>query len=88
MPNAKGLRDEVEGNFKAISSQMDWLIHVHAHKYALMRGGEVIEFYFSWEDAYRTGRRFFEDGRFSVQEVTRTPVDLGWYSRFPSPAPS
>ena len=77
-PKAK--RSEIERNFKAISAQMDALMPLHAQKYALMRGGEVIEFYACWEDAYKTGKRFFDDGQFSVQQVTKTPVDLGYFS--------
>lgn len=80
MSSSKDIREEVERNFAVISSKMDQLMPLHAHKYALMRDGEIIELYFSWEDAYKTGQRFFEDGRFSVQEVTKTPVDLGYFS--------
>ena len=73
-------RDEIETNYKAISAQMDALMLLHSRKYALMRDGEIVEFYANHVDAYKTGRRFYEDGRFSVQEVTKTPVDLGHFS--------
>ena len=76
----KATRTEIEKNFQAISTQMDKLMPLHAHKYALMRDGEIVEFYSRWEDAYKTGRRFFDDGRFSVQQVTKAPVDLGYFS--------
>ena len=78
---SKAKRTEIDANFEAISAKMDELMPLHAHKHALMRGGEIVEFYSNWEDAYKTGRRFYKDGRFSVQEVTKTPVDLGIFSR-------
>ena len=78
--NSKATRFEIETNFKAISARMDELMPLYAHKYALMRAGEIVEFYACWEDAYKTGQRFFADGKFSVQQVTKTPVDLGYFS--------
>lgn len=78
---SKAMRAEIERNFQAISARMDELLPLYAHKYALMRGGDIVEFYACWEDAYKTGQRFFEDGKFSVQQVTKTPVDLGYFSR-------
>ena len=77
---SKEMRAEIEKNFKAISAQMDDLMPLHTQKYALMHSGEIVEFYSSWEDAYKTGRLLYEDGKFSVQQVTKVPVDLGYYS--------
>lgn len=73
-------RDELEKNFQAMSERMNEYIQIHANKYALMRDGEVVEFYNTWEDAYKTGMKFFKDEMFSVQQVTKTPVDLGFFS--------
>ena len=77
---AQEMREQIEKNFETISSKMDEYMALHANKFALMRDGEVIEFYATWEDAYKTGLKFFSDGLFSVQEVTKTPVDLGYFS--------
>ena len=74
------MREEIEKNFEAMSRKIDEYIPMHANKYALMRNGEVIEFYTHWDDAYKTGARFYGDGLFSVQKVTKTPVDLGYFS--------
>lgn len=77
---SKAKRNEIENNFKAIQKVMDKYIPLHANHYALMRGGEVVELYVSYEDAYKTGRRFYEDGLFSIQKITKTPEDLGYFS--------
>ena len=73
-------RKEIDRNFAALMAQIDTLLPLHVGQYALMRNGEIIEFYTSWEDAYKTGVRFYEDGLFSVQKVTNRPVDLGYFS--------
>lgn len=72
--------EQVEKNFQAMLERLDEYMVFHENKYALMRNEEVIEFYDSWEDAYKTGRKFYEDGLFSVQEITKTPIDLGYFS--------
>jgi len=73
-------RAEIETNFRAMSEKLDEYMPLHARKFALMRHGEVIEFYSNWEDAFKTGAKFYEDGLFSIQKVTKTPVDLGYFS--------
>ena len=73
-------RKEVDRNFEVMSQNLKKYMPLHANKYALMRHGEVIEFYNDWQDAYRTGNKFYEDGLFSIQKVTATPVDLGYFS--------
>jgi hypothetical protein len=46
-----------------------------------MRDEQIIEFFDTARDAYVAGQRFFNQDRlFSVQEVTETPVDLGFFS--------
>ena len=51
-------RKEIDRNFAALTAQIDTLLPLHVGQYALMRNGEIIEFYTSWEDAYKTGVRF------------------------------
>lgn len=73
-------KEQVELNFKAFSKKLPELITLQMNKYALMRDGEIVEVYNSWEDAYKTGLRFFEDELFSVQKITNNAVDLGFFS--------
>ena len=76
----KAKREEIDRNFDAMLKRLDEYMPLYAGKHALMRHGEVIDFYNDWQDAYRTGMRFYADGLFSIQQVTRTPVDLGSFS--------
>jgi hypothetical protein len=73
-------RIEIDRNFRAMAKRINQYTPLHAHKFALMRNGEVIEFYSRFEDAFRTGKRFYPDDMFSIQQVTKTPVDLGFFS--------
>jgi hypothetical protein len=75
------LREQIERNSRAFKEQLPSLIATQRGKFALVRDGQVIEFFDTARDAYVTGQRLFEqDKLFSVQEVTETPVDLGFFS--------
>ena len=75
------LRKEIDANFEAFSKNLDQYMAQHRDKYALMRDGAVTSFFLSWQDAYNAGNLIYDDAIFSVQKVTRTPVDLGFFSR-------
>ena len=75
------LQKEIDANFEVFSKNLDQYMAQHQDKYALMRDGEVRSFFLSWQDAYNAGNLIYDDGIFSVQKVTRTPVDLGFFSR-------
>ncbi|MBC6413177.1 MAG: hypothetical protein GDA39_10060 [Hyphomonadaceae bacterium] len=74
-------RKELKKKFDVIREKMAELLRVHRNEYALMRHGEIIEFYSSWQDAYKTGKKFYDDDLFSVQKISDQPVDLGVFSR-------
>jgi hypothetical protein len=75
------LRQQIERSYRAFQEQLPSLIATPRGKFALMRDGQVIEFFDTARDAYVTGQRLFQqDKLFSVQEVTETPVDLGFFS--------
>lgn len=73
-------RQEVERNFQAFRERLPELLKDHANKFALMRAGKVIDFFDTSNDAFVAGTHLYEDGRFSIQEVTNQPVDLGYLS--------
>ena len=75
------LREQIERNYHAFQQQFPPLIALQRGKFALMRDGQIIEFFDTARDAYIAGPRLFEqDKLFSLQEVTETPVDLGFFS--------
>ena len=74
-------REQVETNYQAFLAQLPSLVASYRGKFALMRNGQIVEFFDTARDAYVTGQKMFPDDRlFSIQEVVETPVDLGFFS--------
>lgn len=71
---------EIEKNFAAFQSVVGNLVPEHEGKFALMRNAEVVAVYEKLVDALLAGHTDFQDGMFSIQEVTTKPLDLGFYS--------
>ena len=75
------LRQQIEDNYKAFQTQLPSLLSSRRGKFALMRNGQIVEFFDTARDAYVAGQQIFATDRlFSVQEVIETPVDLGFFS--------
>lgn len=71
---------EVDANYDAFERQVASLLQRHEGEFVLMRGGEIVAFHASEAKALAAGRTSFSDGRYSVQEITRRPADLGFFS--------
>jgi hypothetical protein len=75
------LRQQLEDNYKAFQALLPSLVSSQRGKFALMRHGQIVEFFDTARDAYVAGQKLFATDRlFSVQEVTDTPIDLGFFS--------
>ncbi len=71
---------QVALNFKAFETKLNDLIDKYAGKWALLRDGSVVEIFDTARDAHIAAWKIFDDERFSVQEISKAPVDLGFYS--------
>jgi hypothetical protein len=78
--DAQLTREQVDKNYAAFQALLPSIIPLHQDKYALMKDGVAVGFYSTLEDAYMTANQFYKDQFFSVQKVTDTPVDLGFFS--------
>lgn len=76
----EALRREVDANYDAFQRVLGDLLAQHRDQYALMRDRGIIGFFTRPGDAYREGLERFPDERFSIQEVTDEPIDLGFFS--------
>ena len=74
-------QQEVDRNYEAFKKVLPELLESDPGRTALMRDGKVIACFDTDRDAIEAGRTFFEDRRFSIQEVTRRGIDLGYFSR-------
>ena len=79
------LEHEVDRNFDALVELLPTILPDHKHEYVLMRGGAMISFHRHAGEALSAGRELYADGRFSVQEVTDVPVELGVFSHAVDP---
>ena len=71
---------EVRANYDAFMKQLPQLLATHVGKFALMRHGQIVDFFDTPGDANRAGIKLYSDALFSIQEVTDSPVDLGFFS--------
>lgn len=79
--NSDRFREQVERNYRAFAEKLPSLATSHNGKFALMRDGQIVEFFDTARDAYVAGQKLFKDDQlFSVQEVVEAPVDLGFFS--------
>lgn len=74
----RAVEAEVDANFDAFQRMLGDLMRDHAGQHALMRSGEVVGFFDSPIAAAKAGLARFEDGLFSVQEVTDRVEHVGW----------
>jgi hypothetical protein len=74
------VREQVDKNYEAFRAMLPTILPLHQDKYALMKDGAAVGFYSTLEDAYTTANQFYKDEPFSVQKVTDTAVDLGFFS--------
>ena len=73
-------RAQIDQNYDAFQRSLASVLPDHRDEYALMRDREIVGYFKSVGDAYRTGLSRYDDRLFSIQEVTDEPIDLGLFS--------
>ncbi len=73
-------QEEVDKNYLAFKAMLPSL-SANAGKYVLLKDGELEGIYDTFRDAVQTANAFFTDDKFSIQQITSHPVDLGFRSR-------
>lgn len=77
---AQSHQAQVDKNFAAFTKRLPELLQSHPGKYAVLHEGEVVDFFDTLGDAVKFGHAKFGDANFSVQEITRRGVNLGFHS--------
>lgn len=70
----------LDKNFAAFRKVLPTIMQQHAGRFALMRNAEIVAFFDTARDAVIAGEHLYENGEFSIQEVTQTPINLGRFS--------
>jgi hypothetical protein len=74
------IRSEIDSNFDAFQRQLGASLGAHLGEYALMRHGEIVDYFDQPGNALLAGNSRFPDRQFSIQEVSDEPIDLGVWS--------
>lgn len=82
-PLSENRQAEIDANYQVFLKMLPDLIEEHPGKFALMRHKKILDFFDTARDAMIYATRTYEDGIFSIQEITRDIVDLGWFSHAP-----
>jgi hypothetical protein len=78
--STKDAPSEVRTNYEAFLKKLPELLATHRGKIALMHAGEVVEIFDTVGDAYKAGMKSYGEGLFSIQEITDSAVDLGFFN--------
>jgi len=70
----------IEKNLRFFREHLDVLIKTDPGRYVLLRNEEIAGVYDTIRDAKLTGEKFFDDGDYSIQQITKKPVNLGFFS--------
>jgi hypothetical protein len=74
------IEHEVDTNFDFFQRSLSEYLPLHEGKYALIKNCHVVAFYDSAFAAEQDGEKRFEDGLYSIQQVSEAPADLGFFS--------
>lgn len=79
-PDRNARQIEVDRNLDAFRSLLPELLQTQPGKFALLRHREIAGFFDTLTDALVAGQKLYSDQLFSIQEVTESSVDLGFFS--------
>jgi hypothetical protein len=74
------LQDEIDRNYSAFLEMLPNIIATHREQYALMKDGKIIGFFITSVDARTAAEAFIKDKLYSIQKVTDSAIDLGYFS--------
>lgn len=78
--NRAAIQAEVDRNFEEFEKLLPAIIGQNRDKYALMKDGKILGYYSSSEDARVAASAFIKDGLYSIQHVTDTSINLGFFN--------
>ena len=76
----KAKQAEIERNLEAFLAFLPTIPAAQKGKFAVLRNREIVGFYDTVSDAVTAAAKIYPDNIYSVQQVTDTAVNLGYYS--------
>jgi hypothetical protein len=80
MNSPRTKQEEIDRNFAFFQAELSQLLSAHSGKFALIRDQKITGFYDTAHDAQTAGAQLYQDGLFSIQQVSSEIGDLGFYS--------
>ena len=80
MPDKGRKLAEIRKNFKAFQKLLPSIEQRYIGKFAVLRQKEIVDYFDSMSDAAKYAEAKYEDGLYSIQEVSSRIVDLGYFS--------
>lgn len=78
--SAENIQAAVDENFEAFLKFLPELKQKHPGKFALMRECKIVEIFDTAADAMKYAEVQYEDGLYSIQQITDQTIDLGYFS--------
>lgn len=76
----KSNQQAVDENYTEFKRRLPELIRTDAGKFVVLRDCQVVRLFDDFDAALDFCHYRYPDGLFSVQEVTQTPVEMGYFS--------
>lgn len=80
MMSETALQQELESNYAAFKKMLPKLVKTNLGQFAVLRHQEIVKFFDSVGEADQFAIKEFNDGLFSIQEVTEKTESLGYFS--------
>ncbi len=80
MENIEKAKKEVRENYDFFKTQISQLKDGYLNKFALLHHKEITNFFTSEDDAIEIGIEKYGEGKFSVQQVNDSNIELGYQS--------
>jgi hypothetical protein len=74
------IQREVDENYDEFRKLLPSIIGQHRDKYALMKNRKILGYFSTAQDAREAATSFVPDGIYSIQQVTDTPINLGFFT--------
>jgi hypothetical protein len=76
----RAIETEIDRNFDFFQRNLSQFLPTDLGRFALLRNCSVVQFCGTPFEAEMAGEAQFPDGIYSIQEVTDSPVDLGFFT--------
>lgn len=75
-----GIEVEIDRNFDSFRGLLPSIVEEHRGQFAVLHRRNCVGIYATLLQAVTAASKQFDEGSFSIQEITDAPLDLGFFS--------